>query len=397
MMDWKSGAGREGTALTFVVFFLGICAHYIRQGRTKKWANYNARMGAIRVLHDGWPLLHAPASAAAWHVRTLLALAPSDIELILALPTEKPVEDIPQNVKIIHTAEDDRGEWEQGTLPRLAEEPKANWIHTTNLAASLFGNTPTLVSPTSSEQDRFRERGLRGRLAVAQSWGGLARATILCPEDLPAPKLPGTIRKLPPVAHPAFVPKPEAAPIGLGLPEEYLLYHGASDEQTLLRLLESWTWAAASIGELYPLVVLGLDQIARDFLVKRLPEFHVQDSVRILAEIQFQHLPAIYQNCIALIHAGPPAPWGSALRHALACGKAVVAQQEPMSEALVGSAAYLVAPDDLRSFGAAIITVVVDEKARESLEDAARQRSARWEVENFRSGLAKIYAEEMGS
>jgi glycosyltransferase involved in cell wall biosynthesis len=351
-------------------------------------------MCAIRVLHDGWPLLHAPTSAAAWHLRTLLELAPVDTELILALPAEKSVEGISNNVKIVRAAQDDRGAWEQGTLPRLAEEHGANWIHTTNLAASLFGKTPTLVSPTSSVQAHDYERGLRGRLAAAQGWGGLARATILWPEDLPAPRLPGKIITLPPVAHPAFIPKQWVAPTELGLPEEYLLYHGASDEPTLLRLLESWTWAAASIGELYPLVMLGLDQGAKDFLEKRLPEFHVQDSVQILPEVSFNHLPALYQNSAAIVHAGAPTPWGGALRYALACGKAVVAQQEPLTEAIVGSAAYLVAPEDLRSFGAAIITMVVDEKARESLEAAARQRSDQWEAAAFTAGLSKIYLGE---
>ncbi len=354
-----------------------------------------------RVLHDGWPLLHAPASAAAWHLRTLLALAPADIELILALPADKPIDGIVENVRIVRAAEDDRGAWEQGTLPRLAEEHGASWIHTTNLAASLFGKTPTLVSPTSSESERESGRGVRGRLAAAQGWGGLARAAILWPEDTPVPKLPGTIRKLPPVAHPAFVPRPAAAPSSLslptdlGLPEEYLLYHGASDEQTLLRLLESWTWAAASIGELYPLVMLGLDQRTKEFLGKRLPEFHVEDSVQILAEVALEYFPALYQNSAAVVHAGEPAPWGGALRHALACGKAVVAHQEPLTEAIVGSAAYLVAPEDLRSFGAATITVVVDEKARESLEDTAQQRSDHWDAAAFTAGLSKIYAGEI--
>lgn len=349
-------------------------------------------MSARRVLHDGWPLLHAPASAAALHLRTLLALAPADAELILALPGDKPVDGIAEKVKIVGAAEDDRGKWEQRVLPRLAEQHETNWIHTTSLAASLFGKTPTLVSPGSLE------RGARGRLAEAQAWGGLARATIVWPDDLPTANLPGTMRKLPPVAHPAFVPRPPAAPSGAGLPtdldlpEEYLLYHGASDEQTLLRLLESWTWAAASIGELYPLVMLGLDDKEKEFLEKRLPEFHVEDSVRILGEVAFDNLPALYQNSAAVIHAGAPAPWGGALRQALACAKAVVAQQEPLTEAIVGAAAYLVAPDDLRSFGAAIITVVVDEKVRESLEGAAGQRSARWDAEKFRAELAKIYS-----
>jgi len=390
-MDWKSGTD---CGLGFCAVFLAIGDHYIRR-------NYNARMPPLRVLHDGWPLLHAPASAAAWHLRTLLALAPADVELILALPADKPVDSIAERVKIIRAAEDDRGAWEQGTLPRLAEEHGASWIHTTNLAASLFGKTATLVSPTSSESERESGRGVRGRLAAAQGWGGLARAAILWPEDTPVAKLPGTIRKLPPVAHPAFVPRPAAAPSGLGLPtdlglpEEYLLYHGASDDQTLLRLLESWTWAAASIGELYPLVMLGLDQTAKEFLEKRLPEFHVEDSVRILQEGPFEYFSALYQNSAAVVHAGAPAPWGGALRHALACGKAVVAHREPLTEAIVGSAAYVVAPEDLRSFGAAIITVVVDEKARESLEDVARQHSAQWGAAVFTAELAKIYAGEI--
>lgn len=355
------------------------------------------RMSPRRVLHDGWPLLHAPASAAAWHLRTLLALAPAEIELILALPGDKAINGIADNVKIIRDAGDDRGAWEQGFLPRLAEEHGAAWIHTTNLAASLFGKTLTLVSPTSSESERGSGRGVRGRLAAAQGWGGLARATILLPDDVPTPQLPGTLRKLSPVAHPVFVPRDAAAPSGfglpveLGLPEEYLLYHGASDEQTLLRLLESWTWAAASIGELYPLVMLGLEGKEKEFLQKRLPEFHVEDSVRILGEAAFEHLPALVQNSAAVIHAGAPAPWGGALRHALACGKAVVAQQDPLTEAIAGPAAYLVPPEDLRSFGAAIITVVVDEKARESLEDAAQQRRAAWDGTAFSEGLAKIY------
>lgn len=376
------------------VFFFAIGDHYIRR-------NYNARMSPLRVLHDGWPLLHAPASAAGWHLRTLLALAPADIELILALPGDKPIDGIAEKVKMVRAAEGYRGAWEQGTLPRLAEENGANWIHTTNLAASLFGKTPTLVSPTSSESERESGRGMRGRLTSAQGWGGLARATILWPDDVPTSKLPGTLRKLPPVAHPAFVPRDAAAPSGLGLPadlglpEEYLLYHGASDEQTLLRLLESWTWAAASIGELYPLVMLGMDEKEKEFLQKRLPEFHVEDSVRILGEVAFEYLPALFQNSVAVIRAGAPAPWGGALRHALACGKAVVAHQEPLTEAIAGPAAYLVPPEDLRSFGAAIITVVVDEKARESLENGAQQRSAAWDAAAFTEELSKIYAGEI--
>ena len=353
-------------------------------------AHYNALVAAMRVLYDGWPLLYAPESAEALHLRTLLALAQEDLELLLALPVGVEIETNSKKIRNVLAETHDQGAWQQRVLPRLAEEQQADWVHTTQLAATLFGKAPTLVSPASSDLSDSGSHSLRGRIAAAQGRGGLARATILWPEDLPDPNLPGTLRKLPPVAHPDFQPGKAMPPVGLELPEEYLLYHGAGDQGALLRLLESWTWAAASIGELYPLVMLGLDEEAKRFLEKRLPEFHVQDSVHLLPQVDAQHLPAIYQNCIAVVHPGPPAPWGGTLRHGLACGKAIVAHQEALTEAMVGPAAYLISSDDLRAFGAAIITVAVDEKAREKLEAAANQRSASWKAIAFQIELKHV-------
>jgi len=314
-------------------------------------AHYNAPMAAICVLHDGWPLLYAPESAEALHLRTLMALAPEDAETLLALPVGVEIETNSKKIRNVLAETHDHGAWQQRVLPRLAEEQQADWVHTTQLAASLFGKARTLVSPATSDLSQSESRSLRGRLAEAQGRGGLARATILWPEDLPDPRLPGTLRKLPPVAHPDFTPGKAMPPVGLELPEEYLLYHGAGDQGALLRLLESWTW---------------------------------------LPQVDAQHLPAIYQNCIAVVHPGPPAPWGGTLRHGLACGKAIVAHQEALTQAMVGPAAYLISSDDLRAFGAAIITVAVDEKAREKLEAAANQRSASWKAIAFQIELKHV-------
>jgi glycosyltransferase involved in cell wall biosynthesis len=95
------------------------------------------------------------------------------------------------------------------------------------------------------------------------------------------------------------------------------------------------------------------------------------------------------------VHLGSPVAWGNALRNALACGKAIVAYKETISESIVGSAGYLIAAEDLRSFGAAMITVVVDEKAREKLEDAAQERAAHWSAQKFKDRLQKIYGEKI--
>ncbi|MEX1071562.1 MAG: glycosyltransferase [Anaerolineales bacterium] len=342
----------------------------------------------IRVVHDGWPLIHAPLSAAALHLRTLLALAPDEIEPILALPVPTVTEAQSGRVRNIASSAREAGDWQQRVLPRLAEEQKASCIHTTQMSASLFGKVATIVSPAE------HTGAGSSRLGKSLGRGGLTRAKIAWPADLPAPTLPGSIRSLPAVTHPDFKHGHATLPPEFALPEEFVLVHGINDHRQLVRLLESWTWAAASVGELYPLVILGLDAETKAFLAERLPEFHVEDSVRLMDAIDPQYLVGFYKACIAVVHPGSPVAWGSPLRHALACGKAVVAHQEPVTEAIVGSAAYLVQPDDLRSFGAAMITVVVDEKAREKLEDASWQRASKWEAAKFQAELLKLYKGE---
>ena len=343
---------------------------------------------SIRVLFDGWPLVHDPLSAAAWHLRTLLALNPDEVQAILAQPTEPGSASLGAGIEPIYHHTHDRAAWEQRIVPRLAEQQQANIIHTTGLAASLLGKTPTLVSPAETEG-----KG-RGRLGEALGRGGLARATILWPDDLPKANLPGEMGSLPPIVHPEIAVSNADRLSNPDLPEEFLLVQGTIDENSILQILESWTWAAASIGELYPLVFVGVGGSTRDFLLARLPQFHVQDSVRVFSVIQAQDLPNIYRACTALVHLGTPPPWGNDLRHALACGKAVVGCHEAITESIVGSAAYLVPPDDLRGLGAAMITVVVDEKAREKLEESAQALAAHWSAAKFKEELLKIYGEK---
>jgi glycosyltransferase involved in cell wall biosynthesis len=338
-----------------------------------------------RVLYDGWPLIHAPLSAAAWHLRTLLALNPKDVQPILALPTEPEVASVANGFETTFSHVHDRGEWEQRSLQRLAMEHKTNLIHSTSLAASLFGKIPTLISPAELEA------GNRSRIGEALGRGGLARATILWPEDLPAIKLPREVKTLPPVVHPDFSMGATTHSLDLNLPDEFLLVDGIPSEEAAFQLLESWTWAAASIGELYPLVITNVSDSTQKFLLARLPEFHVEESVRLITQIIAKDIPGLYQKCAALVHLGNPAPWGNPLRNALSCGKAIVAQNEPSTEAIVSSAGYLISKEDLRGFGAAMITVVVDEKAREKLEDAAKDRAAHWSEMKFKGGLMEIY------
>lgn len=335
----------------------------------------------MRILYDGWPLAHAPLSPAAIHLRELLAAAPAEVQPLLALPAVTD-EVLPDNVQSIQAQARDRGDWEQNRLQALAAEHAAAAIHTTANAASLLGKTPTLVSPAEYTETAAG----RGRMAAAQAHGGLARAHLLWPSDLPAATHSGALTALPPIAKTMA-----ASALPPGTPDEFLLYHGAGQPTTLLRLLKAWTWAAGSIGQVYPLVITGLDTQQTEWLHSQLPIFDLQEFVLPLAA-NITELHALLQRCTALVHLEPPPAWGNSLRMALAYGKAIVAQQEPLTESLLDSAGYLVAANDTRSLGAAIITVVVEESVRAALEQHAAQKSASWSAGAFEAALQNVYS-----
>jgi len=207
------------------------------------------------------------------------------------------------------------------------------------------------------------------------------------------------------VVHPAFLPdgsSPGLAqpiqenPEDLDLPETYLLYHGPGDEIALHLLLDAWSWAAASIGEYYPLVLLGLDNPAQDRLAELLAEYQLTGTARPLPPLSLSALATVYRNCHALFHPAEVSPWGDPARMALACGKPLVGLETERAVTLVGAAGYLVSPNEsypekCRSLGAALITVVVEDSLADTLSQAARERAAAWKFEMFSNSLREFY------
>jgi len=110
-----------------------------------------------------------------------------------------------------------------------------------------------------------------------------------------------------------------------------------------------------------------------------------------LPELAWHDLVALYQGCSAVIADDAGALWGGAARLALAAGKSVVGFRSASLDQLLGKAAYLVEAGDLRSLGAAIISVVVDETMWEKLEEASKKESAKWDQASFSNKLESEY------
>jgi glycosyltransferase involved in cell wall biosynthesis len=222
---------------------------------------------------------------------------------------------------------------------------------------------------------------------------------VLWPTDLPPPFKDIPLYQISPVVPPPFweALAPQAAhwPT-LDLPDAYFLFHGPQDEGALRRVLETWSWAAGTVGDTYPLVLLGLAESGQARLRELAAEYGVANTVLGLAPMALNMLAGVYHKCAALFHPMEFSPWAGAVRLGLACAKPVVTVESHFADALVGPAAYLRPIDDIRGLGAALITVIVEEDLAASLQEAARQRAAGWRPDSFRQGLWGAYRSALG-
>lgn len=373
-------------------------------------------MAEVTILYDGWPAVYAPFTPAAMHLQAVLAQLPERIQPIVAVPDSPPgwLSNIPVQIHPARNTASGRLRWEQRILPQLGRKFAPGLLHVTSTHPPLFGPGNCVVSPSGfKEFDRISKPGgtegvrpFGERLREALASGGLARARgILWPDDLPVPKLPAPLFKVPPTVHPEFYREAlkasehisgngsgrQRGPVPAELPETYVLYHGPGDPVSLSNLAEAWSWAAGPIGEYYPLLMLGLETRAWSTIDKLLEGSGIAGTVRPAPAIPPEDVPALYAGCTALFHHAPVSPWGGPIRQALAAGKPVVSIEGERVNAMVGPAAYLVPPGDSRALAAALITVVVEESVAENLAEQAARRSASWLSSNFGEELAKAY------
>lgn len=354
----------------------------------------------IRVLYDGWSLVHQPNSPAALHLLTLLLQRHPEVEANVALPEASP--DWLPGEAIAHllpTPDTLRGRiaWEQRSLPRLAVSLGVDLLHLTTANPPLFSRAVAVVSP--AEFPSFESPGgFASRLRLALASGGMSRLNgLFLPEDYPGESAPGRetlVFRLPTEPFPAediIAARQNPQLKALHLPETYILYHGPYGKNGLYRLLEAWSWAAGPIGRDYPLLLVGMTANAQNDLRALLAGTDWEDNLRPLPSIRPDLIPLLYQNCAAVFHPAPLAPWGGCARLALAYGKPLVAAENPASDALAGGGAYLAPQDNPRALGAALITVIVEEQLGQELAQAGRQRAAGWNPQAFKNALYSAY------
>jgi glycosyltransferase involved in cell wall biosynthesis len=320
----------------------------------------------------------------------------------VALPCEPP-EWLPEGiVPAVHLTENSasaRLRWEQRVLLRLANNLGVELVHTTTSSPPLFSSRESFVSPAGYGDPR-RMQGFISRLREAVSQGGMARASgLLWPEDIPMPEGEAPITLLPPIVYGDSLTVAGTISdhdFNLHLPENYLLYHGPTHQEVLMRVMGAWSWAAKVIGEYTPLLLLVRESVSEN--VRGLAgEYGLGESVLTLSPTSPQEVLPIYEKCTALFHPAPVSPWGGAVRRAMIYGNPIVGMESLAVDAMVSAGAFLVDGKDTRAMGAALITIVVNDEVAEKLSQVARERAMNWGGATYGDKLLDVYLAALSS
>jgi glycosyltransferase involved in cell wall biosynthesis len=307
--------------------------------------------------------------------------------------------------------------FEQAAFPRAAGRLKAHVIHVPHWAPPLAAPAPIVVTihdiiPALLPAYRG---GLRVRLYTALVTAAAAGAArVLADSQASAKDIQERLKTPPERVRTVYLAAgPQYQPTGdwhvddpirekYGLSEGYVLYLGGFDARKNVRgLLSAWTWAANSIGQSYPLVIGGqLPQPGGAFyedypaLAKQLD---IADSVKFIGAVDEADKPALYRGATAFAYPSRYEGFGLPPLEAMASGVPVVTTTGGSLPEVMGSAGYLIPADDTRSFGAALLTIVVEPSVHHDLRQRGLAQAKKFSWEKTALATVAVYEEAGGN
>jgi glycosyltransferase involved in cell wall biosynthesis len=374
----------------------------------------------MRIAINGWFFAHDAHTGSGQYLRGLLEWLPRvapEHEYLLVLPQAGPAPPTPEGggyrLHPVHCGDSNLAKvrFEQWLFPRACRALHAHLAHVPYWAPPLVSPAPIVVTVHDLIPLLLPE--YRGGFAVRLYTALVSAATpgaalVLTDSDASAGdlrqhlRLPSDkVRTIYLAADPAYTPKGDWRvddPIRekYGLSEGYVLYMGGFDRRKNVRaLLSGWTWAGGAIGTNYPLVIGGRlprpDGLLFDDLPALARELKVDDTVKFIGPVDEADKPALYRGATVFAYPSRYEGFGLPPLEAMACGVPVVTTTGGSLPEVMGTAGYLVPPDDTRAFGAAIITIVVEPSVHDDLRARGLAQAQKFSWEKTARETAEAY------
>jgi glycosyltransferase involved in cell wall biosynthesis len=347
---------------------------------------------------NGWSLRTRPTGPEALHLLEIMEQLPSGALVVPGSGAEPDLVHRPTIVVDIRPGPLGRLFYEQVGLPAACGELGVQVLYTHAVFSPIRSRIPVVATAWKSRPtaglgwvDRVRHAaGLAGMAGASAS----LRYADLHPEGAHSQQAV----EIPPLISASFR---LTSAIGdgeirkaYGLPETYVLSH-LSGGEGLEGLIAAWSWVAGSVGESFPLVLLGLSDGERENARAAASKIGVDGTVLPMDRMAWPDLPAVYRGAACFFHTGPTYS-GQEFRWAMASGLPIACDETAASSRLLGDSAYMAPAGDSRALGAACLSLLVEPQVADPLRQRGLARSATWATSAASQTLLKVLAHHAG-
>ena len=373
-----------------------------------------------RILINGW-FFHKPNTGSGQYLRLLLKHLNNtdprmEIHVISPLPTQLPESCILH----VHNTVDrqiNKFYFEQIIVPRTAKQIEADVIHVPYWSPPFKSPCPMVITIHDiiplllPEQRRSLIHRVYTSITVAATQGA---SHIITDSNTSHDDIVANLQVADTQVHTVHlgtddIYSPHQNPVAVkkvrtnyNLPDTYVLYLGGFQRHKNLRhLLAAWTWAEPIASEDCPLVIAGrLPKKPDGYMYDNLPdianELGINDTVRFIGEVKEEDKATLYQLASCFVFPSSYEGFGLPPLEAMACGVPVITTGSGALKEIVGDAAYLISdPVDARELGAAMISVIVDEKLASDLQERGLIQSSKFSWEQTVVDTLQIYRQAM--
>lgn len=233
---------------------------------------------------------------------------------------------------------------------------------------------------------RFAER-------IARALGAAGRAgaaAVLWPNDGAVETHAPNTRLYAPFVPQVFTP--ERSPTDkeireiYALPNDYVLVHG---DENLEAVLAAWTWVVSGMGEYYSLLFLASRGEVDAPSLSQAENSGISETIQVIHRCDPEHVAGIYRQASIFLSLGGDGS-GYTERWALASGVPIAGFRTFQNEGILGEAGYLVEPNQTRSLGGAVLSILVQAELADELREKGFQKASAYQSEGALNSLGEI-------
>jgi len=177
-----------------------------------------------------------------------------------------------------------------------------------------------------------------------------------------------------------------------GISNDYVLHVGAVEpRKNIERLIVAFKKAKAKVGKDIKLVIAGKKEWAYEKVLSTIKKEALQNDVIFSGYIEDADLPAIYSGASVLAFPSLYEGFGLPLVEAMACGTPIVASNISSVPEIAKEAAILVDPYNEEDLSEALVSVLSDQKLKDSLTQKGHKRVSEFSWDKTAQEVLKEY------